>query len=163
MQFQKLDGAKGLMPINMGFWGAYRDFVINGGPYADYPGKPVFGVCVRSEGIVKEFDIRVPIRDFNIPDDDDEVELALKMTLIAAVGGMPIFVGCMGGIGRTGLFMALIAKTCGVRDPVAYVRKHYFSHAVETSDQKEYVKGFDVTRLQRWLFWYSWKQLFLDW
>ena len=62
----------------------------------------------------------------------------------------------MGGWGRTGLFLALIAKVCGEKDPVAYVREHYAPHAVETKDQQAYVESFDVAALQRWLFWRSW-------
>lgn len=48
-------------------------------------------------------------------------------------------------MGRTGLFLAILAKAVGFNDPVAYVRKHYYNHAVETAEQAKYVEAFDVS------------------
>ena len=55
----------------------------------------------------------------------------------------------MGGIGRTGLFLAALAKLSGEKDPVAYVRKHYMPHAVETQQQQDFIKNLKVWDL-RW-------------
>ena len=63
-------------------------------------------------------------------------------------------VGCMGGIGRTGLMLALLAKSFGEEDPVRYVRATYYSHAVETAAQKQFIAEFKVplsVRLRIWL------------
>ena len=58
--------------------------------------------------------------------------------------------GCMGGIGRTGLMLSLLAKAFGVEDPVAYVRKHYYSHAVETKEQRQFIADFAIPLSVRW-------------
>ena len=47
----------------------------------------------------------------------------------------------MGGWGRTGLFLALLAKVCGVENPVTYVRENYSPRAVETTDQHRLRQG----------------------
>jgi protein-tyrosine phosphatase len=53
-------------------------------------------------------------------------------------------VGCMGGTGRTGTALACIAVLDGVppQDAVAYVRRQYDPHAVETDEQRRYVAAF---------------------
>jgi hypothetical protein len=53
-------------------------------------------------------------------------------------------VGCMGGKGRTGTALACIAVLDGVppQDAVAYVRRQYDPHAVETDGQRRYVGAF---------------------
>ena len=61
-------------------------------------------------------------------------------------------VGCLGGQGRTGLFLALLAKVWGIADPVKYVRRVYLRRAVETRDQEEWVADFEASGLRRWLF-----------
>ena len=153
-------GPNGRLPLALGFYGGFLDFAIIGGPFDGY--KPIdnrdFGVCVREERVPPTADVVLPIRDFSVPaaSRKDEVDEAIKKTLDAAMAGKRVWVGCMGGWGRTGLFLALIAKVCGERDPVAYVREHYAPHAVETRDQQAYVESFDVAALQRWLFWRSW-------
>ncbi|MFJ4714422.1 protein phosphatase [Streptomyces sp. NPDC088785] len=51
---------------------------------------------------------------------------------------------CAGGRGRTGTALACLAVLDGVpaREAVAYVRRHYHPHAVETPWQKRYVRRF---------------------
>jgi hypothetical protein len=51
-------------------------------------------------------------------------------------------VACGGGRGRTGTALACIAILAGVapRDAVAYVRRHYDRHAVETPFQRRFVR-----------------------
>ncbi|MFD8572132.1 protein-tyrosine phosphatase family protein [Streptomyces sp. NPDC059639] len=53
-------------------------------------------------------------------------------------------VACAGGRGRTGTALACLAVLDGVPAPdaVAYVRRHYAPHAVETPWQKRYVRRF---------------------
>jgi len=148
----------GTLPIQMGWDGAYTKLEFVGGPYDAFPGRKVaFGVCVRAERTTRESsDVWVPIKDFGVPKNAVVVEHALKGALQAALAGRQVYVGCMGGWGRTGLFLALLAKACGTPDPIGYVRKQYSPRAVETKDQEAYVKGFDVTYLQTWLFWAAW-------
>ncbi|MFF8956540.1 protein phosphatase [Streptomyces sp. NPDC014894] len=52
---------------------------------------------------------------------------------------------CGGGRGRTGTALACVAVLDGVpaAEAVAYVRRHYSSHAVETPWQRKYVLRFE--------------------
>jgi len=151
-------GANGRLPITLGWEGAHCSFTLTGGPYDAYPGPhAAFGVCVRAERAENVHkDVWLQIKDFCVPSDDLQVFYALKRTLEAALTGKNVYVGCMGGWGRTGLFLALIAKACGIENPIIYVRKNYARCAVENAAQEKYVKEFDVSALRIWLFWYAW-------
>ena len=108
------------------------------------------------------YDVHLPIHDFQVPQDEEDVVYALKDTLYAALSGRTVYVGCVGGWGRTGLFMALLAKAAGVDNPVEYVRRHYTPRAVETKGQLDYVDSFDVIQVRRWLFWQAWRSWFAN-
>lgn len=153
-------GANGTMPIRLGWRGAFFHFDITGGPFDVFRNitDEDFGVCVRAERIHDlPFDLLLAIKDFDVPDQRPwHVSLTLKDTIAAALGGRDVYVGCMGGWGRTGLFLALLAKACGEDNPVAYVREHYTPHAVETQKQASYVAAFDVTEIRQWLRRYTW-------
>ena len=154
-------GAHGGLVFDLGFHGAFLHVGVIGGPFDNYrPGANAdVGICVRAERVPEYgVDIWVPIPDFQVPSERQlaQVENALERAFAAALDGKRVYVGCAGGYGRTGLFLALMAKVAGVKDPVAYVRLHYNSHAVETRDQQRYVNSFDVSRLQRWLCWRTW-------
>lgn len=129
------------MQINIGF--SRRK--ISAGPYYDKP-DAMFGVKLAGE-INEPCDISIPVKDFGVPSDDKVVREALKKVISKLALREPVYVGCMGGKGRTGLFLALLAKALGKPDPIGYVRAHYDPHAVETKAQEEYVKKFDVTPL----------------
>ena len=117
---------------------------ITGGPFDSIP-EGAFGVCLemRAEKAWRA-DILLPTADFDLPD-----PLALK-TAIGAVlrqlqtaPGRPIHIGCRAGIGRTGLFMACLAKAAGAQgDPLDYVRTHYLPHAAETPAQETMARTF---------------------
>jgi Polymorphic toxin system, DSP-PTPase phosphatase len=165
MNAHSFKGMNGILPIQTGFKAAYQSFSVMGGPYDKFPGRNhAFGVCVRAERApTGRYNVHLPIHDFSVPspNQQDEVELALRETLEALLDGKPVYVGCMGGWGRTGLFLALLAKVCGVEHPVTYVRDNYSPRAVETTDQHSYVMEFEVSGLQRWLFWQAWKKKLL--
>jgi len=152
-------GANGVLPLKLGFNGAYFDLEIVGGPFDAYrPGiNGEVGVCVRAERVPARADIRLPIHDFDVPGDVSEVDAAIEETLRALLAGQRVYVGCMGGWGRTGLFLALLAKTCGYDDPIAHVRANYTPRAVETKEQEAFVREFDVRPLQHRLFWAAWR------
>jgi protein-tyrosine phosphatase len=118
-------------------------------------------MCVRAEAVPASADAVLKIKDFDVPQITTDVNNALEKTIWAALTGKDVFVGCMGGWGRTGLFLALIAKTLGVKDPVQFVRSNYTPHAVETKEQMAYVKEFDVKELRRWLIRASFKALLI--
>ena len=148
----------GFLRLDLGWKGAGFKFVIAGGPYNNYvPGPNTFGVCVRAEH-PRPNHLHVPIHDFSTPEDDDPVRAALLETLKAAIDGKEVYVGCMGGWGRTGLFLALLAKVAGIPDPVGYVRMFYSSRAVETIPQEDYVAELDVSSVRRKVLLYAWRK-----
>ncbi len=119
---------------------------IYGGPYRDRP-KGTFGINMAKELDAYASDVLVPTRDFSVPEEEDLL-YGLKQGLLALAVGRKVYVGCMGGIGRTGLYMAAMAKVLGEKDPVGYVRRHYKSHAVETPEQKRFIEELDVSSLR---------------
>lgn len=114
---------------------------VYGGPYFNKP-DDMFGVKLAKE-IDLPCEINLPIEDFSVPN-KAETKKALSKALHALRAGEDIYVGCMGGKGRTGLFMALLAKMAGVKNPIQYVRASYNSHAVETPEQEAFVKNLNV-------------------
>lgn len=124
------------LPLHRG-----RCYVVAGGPYRDMP-EGYHGVKMAAE-IDKPSAISIPTRDFSVPNPDD-LRQGLHAALVLIGDGEPLYVGCMGGMGRTGLFLAVLARAWGIQDPVAYVRKHYYPHAVETAAQYAYVKSFHI-------------------
>lgn len=137
-----------------------------GGPFYEWvPGqRRIVSVKMAAE-VDHPHDISIPTRDFSVPPQKD-MEHGIAKALKAILDGNDLYVGCMGGIGRTGLFMACLAKV--MRDyapgtnaldltatdadkfrttnpPVLYVRKHYLSHAVETQKQQDFVDDFSTT------------------
>lgn len=159
-------GSNGVMPIALGWRFAWMKFDIIGGPFNNYAKvkEATFGVCVRAEQVpIVGVNVHLPIQDFSIPKDDREVEVALIETITAAIRGDSVYVGCMGGWGRTGLFLALIAKAVGIADPVKYVRSTYTPHAVETDMQAAYVAGFDVSHVQAVIQSIAWRERIRNW
>ena len=124
--------------------------MLYGGPYKNRP-ESMVGIKMAEE-INLPCDFDVPTRDFDVPSMPVLLE-GLEYAMVASFMGDRVYVGCMGGIGRTGLFMAAMAKVCGVRNPVEYVREHYKPHAVETADQKRYIKSLPVWKLRFKLAW----------
>lgn len=129
-----------------------------GGPYRDKPDDSnYFGIKVARE-IDRPYSVKIDIEDFCIPTRPGEVELAIVSALVAARMGSVPYVGCMGGMGRTGTILGIMVKALtrasrsrilGVQfgkvpDPVDYVREHYNPHACETGQQQKYVRGFDT-------------------
>ena len=120
--------------------------IVTAGPYAmseDWH----WGVLLAKE-IDKGYRVKGPIKDFSVPP-VAETEEALRQTIWAMARNAPVYIGCMGGLGRTGLFLSLLVKTLGVSDqPIKWVRQQYQSRAVETSAQEVFVHKFDVSKLQ---------------
>jgi hypothetical protein len=117
---------KGCMPLPFG----WVSRTIYAGPYLDKPDDMV-GIKCAAE-IKSPSAMKVDIQDFGIPYRNEHVYEAVKFALDRAAEGLPIYVGCRGGFGRTGLFLGVLARSMGVPDPVAYVRNNYDRHAIET-------------------------------
>jgi protein-tyrosine phosphatase len=81
--------------------------------------------------------------DFGLPADPAAAREAFAVAWQRSAAER-VEVGCMGGTGRTGTALACIAVLDGVppQDAVAYVRRQYDPHAVETDEQRRYVAAF---------------------
>ncbi|GAB3912402.1 protein-tyrosine-phosphatase [Microlunatus endophyticus] len=79
--------------------------------------------------------------DFGVPADRAIVLSDLGSLLDRARQGQSVEIGCLGGHGRTGTALALLAVLAGhpSDDAVAWVRTHYCPKAVETDEQQAYV------------------------
>lgn len=132
---------------------------VYGGPYRTVP-VDFWGVKMAEE-IEHPHMVSVPTRDFCVPEVSDMRRGVVK-ALMAMINDELVYVGCMGGIGRTGLFLGVLAKVqIDYRkskhrkgrgdDPVAYVREHFLSHAIETDEQQKFVRTFDTTDIVAWL------------
>jgi hypothetical protein len=87
--------------------------------------------------------VRCP--DFRVPADPDDAVDALKEAHRRAATER-VEVACDGGIGRTGLAVAILARLAGVapHQAVGWVREHYDRHAVETPWQRRWVRRLDL-------------------
>lgn len=144
------------IPVDLG---SIKGFVF-GGPFRRYvPGtRRLAGVKMAAE-ISHPHEISIPTEDFCVPDVGD-MKNGLLLALHELAKGNDIYAGCMGGIGRTGLFMGCMAKLCmdyhggtylGHSDPVKFVREHYIPHALETEEQQDYARTFDTDQALEWL------------
>ncbi len=123
---------------------AGRTVTVTGGPVDAIPPGAV-GVCLEP-GAVKAWlaDVGLPVPDFGVPE-----PAALKSAVGAVLAQLtaepsrPVHVGCRAGIGRTGLFLACLARAAGVDgDALDWVRRHYVPHAAETPEQEAMARGF---------------------
>jgi len=138
-------------------------FVVTGGPFHECPPN-MQGVKMAKE-IKQACAVDIPTADFQTP---DRLVLyrGLHKALDLVLAGEPLYVGCMGGKGRTGLFLAVLVKAFGVKKPVEFVRANYYAHAVETDEQMAFVRKFTITppmrrkikRLRRWSWLRFWKR-----
>ena len=103
------------------------------------------GVKLAQE-IDKPCDINLPIADYATPT-VAAATLALNQCAERLALGEVLFVGCFGGFGRTGLFLALMAKASGEADPVGFIRSVYDKSAVETLEQRNFVDAFPIEQV----------------
>jgi hypothetical protein len=105
----------------------------------------MLGIKLAAE-IKAPADAYVHLRDMSVPEDtfvEWQMRGALLLAIYSLSRGRPVYAGCMGGYGRTGTFLALLAKCFGESDPVGYVRAFYHGRAVETPEQEAYVDEFN--------------------
>lgn len=125
-------------------------FEIHGGPIANAPGN-AFRVRLAPE-VPAPAEVTVAVPDFGVPSDPDAWRAAaLKLIRVALKGKRPVYTGCRGGIGRTGMMIATIAKIMGEPHPVRWTRIHFRREAVETTSQEQWVAGLDVSAERDWL------------
>lgn len=99
--------------------------------------------CWFSEA--QQLGIMVPWQDMGLPKIEREhVDAAVTLACTMIDRGDVIEVGCIGGHGRTGTFLAIIALRNGVDTPleaIEYVRKNYCEKAIESATQEWYVEA----------------------
>lgn len=84
--------------------------------------------------------VHLPIVDFGVPKASD-LQAAMNATVREAQAGCAIAIHCSAGIGRTGLFIACLAKKLlklPDEQAIEWVRRH-IPHAVETDEQRQFV------------------------
>ena len=84
--------------------------------------------------------IHLPIPDFDVPSKED-LEEAIKKTVERAQAGQNIVIHCHAGLGRTGLFVAYLAKrVLGLsnEEAIYWTRKH-IPNALETYEQIRFI------------------------
>ena len=146
----------GNIPLRIG---RLIDTTVYGGPYRQVP--ELFWGVKMAEEIDHPHMVAVDTKDFSVPEVSDLKRGILK-ALMAMINEEDVYAGCMGGIGRTGIFLAALAKVqieyrrskhrAGRgEDPVLYVRKHFIPHAVETKQQEEFIANLDVSDIVEWL------------
>jgi hypothetical protein len=121
-----------------------REVTVLGGPFEACP-PGAFSICLETRAQNAWLaDVVLPTEDFGTPD-----PAALKQAVAAALEALreaperALYVGCRAGLGRTGLFLACLARAAGVEgDPVSYVRAHYHPEAAETEAQQATARAF---------------------
>ena len=133
--------------------------IIHGGPYTKKP-EEHYGVKMAVE-INKPCDVDIPVEDFSRPNEAELIAGLLETVTLLHKGDKPLYVGCMGGTGRTGLFLAALVKAAQPRPyfrifgglfwnasngnrAIDYVRSNYKSHAIETAQQEDFIRYLDV-------------------
>lgn len=136
--------------------------VFVGGPFrhADTHGSNVWKLKMAKEQ-PGHADYVVALRDFTAPTPKQLLDAADR-AIAAALTGKTVYVGCAGGIGRTGTMMAAILKVFDpTAHPVKLVREAYLSYAVETKEQEQVLYDIDVADLRKRtlsrMFWLGWK------
>lgn len=85
--------------------------------------------------------IYFPIEDFDIPEDKSDHTSPVDAAVQHAQDGKHVAVHCYAGLGRTGMFLALMARRIldlEGEEAIDWVRQHV-KGAVQTEDQKNYV------------------------
>lgn len=137
----ELTGIRVRMPHYL-LWG-----YVYGGPYFKKP-KDIHGVKMAEE-INLPCDVSIPTADFSVPD-INTMEKGLVKGLRLLSEHQELYVGCMGGIGRTGMYLAALRVLEGfgtglgverlVDDAIEDIRRVYHPSAVETKEQREFLK-----------------------
>lgn len=146
----------GSIPLRIG---RLIDTTVYGGPYRKVP--DLFWGVKMAEEIDFPHMVDIPTKDFSVPE-VSVLKAGIVKALMAMINEENVYAGCMGGIGRTGIFLAALAKVQieyrkakhrpgRGEDPVLYVRKHFIPHAVETAQQEKYIADLDVSDIVEWL------------
>jgi hypothetical protein len=121
-----------------------RPVTVTGGPFDAIP-DGAFGVCLEPAAAKAWLaDVALPVEDFGLPEPAAlKAAIAAVLAQLEAEPDRPVHVGCRAGIGRTGLFLACLARAAGVPgDALDHVRAHYHPAAAETPAQQAMARAF---------------------
>lgn len=95
-------------------------------------------------------DVYFRIQDMGVPDNLGDFKKLIKWTAEQMREGKSVFVGCIGGHGRTGLFLsALVNHMTGEKDATTLVREQYCERAVESTKQVDWLhKHFGIKKVK---------------
>jgi hypothetical protein len=94
-------------------------------------------------------EVKYPVQDMSVPTDPATFKNLVTWTKAQLDAGRKVHCGCIGGHGRTGMFLAALVSEYGERDAIAYVRKGYCVKAVESASQVAFLsRHFGVTRIE---------------
>jgi len=129
--------------VTLRLLGAERRIV--GGRFDDFT-PPGIGVCLEVRSHMAALaDVLMDVPDFAPPSQMQLCRgLVRTLELMRDAPDLPVYVGCAAGLGRTGTFIAALARLAGIDDAVAWTRLHYDRRAVETSGQEAAVAALDV-------------------
>jgi hypothetical protein len=114
--------------------------ILAGGPYSEVGNIATTSFKVNLEHkIKKDADVTLIVPDFSLPSDPKAFDDAVVAAAQALADGKVVVAGCMGGIGRTGTFLAALLGALGADRPIETLRSMYLSHAVETVAQQQFV------------------------
>jgi hypothetical protein len=85
--------------------------------------------------------VRFPITDQSVPADKAEFDKLIDWTIEQMRAGKKVHCGCIGGHGRTGIFLSvLINRINGRKDASAWMRQNYCNKAIESKKQVDWLE-----------------------
>jgi hypothetical protein len=88
---------------------------------------------------VKDDEVKFEIADMSTPKDAAAFGRLVDWTAEQIRAGRKVHCGCIGGHGRTGMFLAALVAKFGEKDAIAYVRENYCQKAVESGSQIKFL------------------------
>lgn len=102
------------------------------------------GFDLRHHYLDREYEVlQMPVLDFGLPT-REALQETIPLVLAQLQEGKNLVVHCFAGLGRTGLFMACLAKQVLEMEGAQAIHwvRQYLPTAVETSDQVQFVKDY---------------------
>jgi hypothetical protein len=87
----------------------------------------------------KGSEVLFSVPDMGTPKQPAEFKKLVGWAKKQVEAGLKVHCGCVGGHGRTGMFLAALVSEFGEPDAISYVRKNYCTKAVESSSQVKFL------------------------